>query len=275
MQTDYSNQFANRVALVTGGTQGLGEATARLFARRGAIGVAICGRNIEHGTHIAKSITDETDCPVLFVPTDLMNIADCKNFVDQAAERFGRIDIFAGCAGTTERGSLDNTSEEVWNRIFAVNVRAPFFLIQRIVPWMRKNDIGPASARGWIVNVISISSHGGQPFLVPYSASKGALRTLTKNIAFGLLSDRIRVNGINLGWANTPSEHQVQISYHNKPDNWLEHASTFQPFGRLIEPNDVAHAVAFLTSEDSGIMTGSIIDYDQSVIGCRFKKPGE
>lgn len=270
-----SKQFAGRVCVVTGGTQGLGETTARLFAERGAAGVAICGRNAEKGEAVAAAITEETGCPVLYVQTDLTDPEQCAHFVRSAGERFGRIDVFSSCAGSTERGWIDDTTPEIWDRIFATNVRGPFFMIQEAVKWMRKNDLGDHCARGWIVNVISISAHGGQPFLVPYAASKGALQTLTKNIAFGLLEDRIRVNGLNIGWLNTPNEHAIQQSFHDRDANWLEEAAPLQPFGRLIEPIDVANAIAFFGSEESGVVTGSVVDFDQTIIGCRFKKPGE
>lgn len=271
----YSEQFKGRVCVVTGGTQGLGEATARLFAQRGAAGVALCGRNVQNGESVASSIKQETGCPALYVPTDISKPEECAHFVREAGEQFGRIDVFASCAGTTERGWIDDTTPEIWDRIFATNVRGPFFMIQEAVKWMRRNPLDDASARGWIVNVISISAHGGQPFLVPYASSKGALQTLTKNLAFGLIEDRIRVNGLNIGWLNTPNEHAVQQSFHHRDPNWLEEAAPLQPFGRLIEPMDVANAIAFLGSEESGVVTGSVMDFDQTVIGCRFKKPGE
>jgi NAD(P)-dependent dehydrogenase (short-subunit alcohol dehydrogenase family) len=269
------NHFEGRIALVTGSTQGLGQATAELLARRGIAGIAICGRNREKGNAVAESITEETGCPVLYVQTDMGSIHDCERFVDKAGERFGRIDIFASCAGTTRRGWIGDTTQEIWDDVFAVNVRGPFFMIQRAVPWMRRNALSPGSARGWIASVVSISAHGGQPFLVPYAASKGALQTVLKNAAYGLLKDRIRVNGLNIGWANTPHEHDIQQEYHNRKPNWLEQAAPLQPFGRLIEPEDVARALAFLASDESGIMTGSVIDYDQTVVGCRLAKPGE
>jgi NAD(P)-dependent dehydrogenase (short-subunit alcohol dehydrogenase family) len=145
--------------------------------------------------------------------------------------------------------------------MFAVNARAPFLLIQGAARIMKREGRG-----GAIVNIITMSSHGGQPKLVPYSASKGALVTLTKNVAHGLLEDRIRVNGLNIGWANTPNEHAVQLA-EGQPENWLELAEARQPFGRLISTGDVANAVLFLISADSGVMTGSVIDFDQTIIG--------
>src|SRR5262249_44559306 len=100
------------------------------------------------------------------------------------------------------RRGVDDTTIELWDRMFAVNVRAPFFLLQRAVAVMR-----PRGIQGSVVNVISVTSYGGAPYLATYAASKGALVTLTRNAANSLLRDRIRVNGLNLGWTNTPGEH--------------------------------------------------------------------
>jgi NAD(P)-dependent dehydrogenase (short-subunit alcohol dehydrogenase family) len=119
---------------------------------------------------------------------------------------------------------------------------------------------------GSIVNIITMSSHGGQPFITPYSASKGALAVLTKNVAHALRHERIRVNGINMGWADTPNEHLVQMA-EGKPADWLEKAEAEQPFGRLIKPDDIARLCLYLLGPQSGLMTGSLIDYDQMVMG--------
>ena len=124
-----------------------------------------------------------------------------------------------------------------------------------------------------MVNILSMSAHGGQPFLAAYSGSKGALATLTRNAACSLMPWRIRVNGLNIGWMNTPGEDRIMRVYHDAQDGWLEEAAAAQPFGRLIEPAEVARAVAFLVSRESGLMTGSIIDFDQSVLGCYESAP--
>jgi NAD(P)-dependent dehydrogenase (short-subunit alcohol dehydrogenase family) len=182
--------------------------------------------------------------------------------VDAAEEKFEQIDVLVNAAGLSARSGVDDTTPEGWDELFAVNVRAPFFLLQRAARVMRSRAI-----EGSVVNVISLSSYGGQPCLTPYSASKGALATLTRNSANALLTDRIRVNGINFGWINTPGEHEAQKRWHDAADDWLEHAAAAQPFGRLIEPDEAARAIAFLASDESGLMTGSIVDFDQTVIG--------
>ena len=126
---------------------------------------------------------------------------------------------------------------------------------------------------GAMINVLSMSSHGGQPFISAYCGSKGALATLTKNIAFSLMRKRIRVNGLNIGWMDSPGEDRIQKEYHGAPADWLAKAEATLPFGRLIKPQEVARAVAYLASAESGLITGSLIDFDQSVDGCYEAPP--
>ena len=260
-------QFAGKVVVITGGTQGLGEATARLLAERGAAGLVLCGRSAERGWEIAEEIAGQ-GCPAEFVRADLARVEDCAQVIGAADQSFGRIDVLVNCAGLTERGTILDTTPELFDRMFAVNVRAPFFLMQGAARVMTRERIP-----GAMVNILSMSSHGGQPFICPYSASKGALATLTRNVAFSLMRDRIRVNGLNIGWTDTPGEHQIQKAAHGAPDDWLASAEREQPFGRLIKPLEVARAIAFLASDESGLMTGAIVDFDQSVHGAYETPP--
>jgi NAD(P)-dependent dehydrogenase (short-subunit alcohol dehydrogenase family) len=250
-----------KIAIVTGGTQGLGEAITRLFAERGAAGLVICGRNARAGEQVASELS-AAGCPTVFVQADLANVADCRKVVAKAEERFGRVDALVNAAGLSDRGDIFDTTEERFNEIFNVNVRAPFFLIQESVRIMRRQKIA-----GSIVNIQSMSAHGGQPFITAYCASKGALATLTKNVAHSLLKFRIRVNGLNIGWMSTPGEDRIMKTYHDAKDGWLEAAVKTRPFGRLLDPKEVARACAYLCSDESGLMTGSNIDFDQNVVG--------
>jgi NAD(P)-dependent dehydrogenase (short-subunit alcohol dehydrogenase family) len=152
--------------------------------------------------------------------------------------------------------------------MFAVNVRAPFFLMQEAVKVMRREKI-----EGTIVNIGSMSAKAGQPFIVAYCASKGALETLTKNTAYALLRNRIRVNGLNIGWMASEGEDRIQKEYHDAPADWLEKAAASQPFGRLVDPEEVARACAYLSSGESGLMTGSVICFDQSIWGAYDGSP--
>ncbi|PVE24839.1 short-chain dehydrogenase [Microvirga sp. KLBC 81] len=262
-----SAQFENAVAVVTGGTQGLGETIARTLAERGAAGLVICGRNAERGEAVAREITAQ-GCRTEFVKADLSHMDDTRQVMVRADSAFGRVDVLVNAAGITDRGTIFDTSPELFDRMFAVNVRAPFFLMQDAAKIMRREKI-----EGTMVNILSMSAHGGQPFITAYSGSKGALATLTKNAAFSLMPWRIRVNALNIGWMNTPGEDKTLRTYHGAQDGWLERAAKEQPFGRLLETAEVARAVAFLASNESGMMTGSVIDFDQSVIGCYESAP--
>jgi NAD(P)-dependent dehydrogenase (short-subunit alcohol dehydrogenase family) len=256
-----NGQMQGKIAVITGGTQGLGEAIARLFAARGAAGLVICGRNAAHGERVAADLSGK-GCPTEFVAADLAHVEQCRRVIARADARFGTLHVLVNAAAVTDRGTILDTSPELFDRIFAVNVRAPFFLIQDAAKLMRRDKVA-----GAIVNIQSISAHGGQSFITAYCASKGALATLTKNVAFSLMPDRIRVNGLNIGWMDTPGEHRIQRTYHDAAADWLAQAEAMQPFGRLIKPEEVARAAAYLASEESGLMTGSVIDFDQQVVG--------
>jgi NAD(P)-dependent dehydrogenase (short-subunit alcohol dehydrogenase family) len=259
--------LAGKVAVVTGGTQGLGEAIARLFAERGAAGLVICGRQQDKGQAVAADLTRQ-GCRTEFVRADLARLEDARAVTAAADRAFGRVDALVNAAGITDRGTIFDTSPELFDRIFAVNTRAPFFLMQDAAKIMRRERI-----EGAMVNILSMSAHGGQPFIAAYSGSKGALATLTKNAAFSLMPWRIRVNALNIGWMNTPGEDRIMRLNHGAEDGWLDKAAAGQPFGRLIDPAEVARACAFLVTAESGLMTGAVIDFDQSVAGCYESPP--
>ncbi|MBB5703813.1 NAD(P)-dependent dehydrogenase (short-subunit alcohol dehydrogenase family) [Ochrobactrum daejeonense] len=262
-----NGQFSGKVAVITGSTQGLGAATARLFAERSAKGLVICGRSAERGRAQAEQLS-ELGAKVVFVQADLEKIEDCRKIVAEADRVFGRLDVLVNAAGLTDRGTILDTTPELFDRLFAVNMRAPFFLIQEAIKLFRRDKV-----EGTIVNISSMSSMGGQPFIAAYCASKGALDTLTRNVAYSVLRNRIRVNSLNIGWMASDGEDRIQREFHDAPENWLETAAKAQPFGRLIDPVEVARAIAFLASEESGLMTGAIVNFDQSIWGAYGSSP--
>ncbi|MFD2250384.1 hypothetical protein FHS82_001868 [Pseudochelatococcus lubricantis] len=249
-----------KIAVVTGGTQGLGAAIATLFADRGAQGIVICGRSRDKGEAKAEAIGRQTGARVVFQQADLGNVEDCRAVIARADSEFGRVDALVNAAALTDRGTILDTSPELFDAMFAVNVRGPFFLMQEALKLMRREQ-----TEGTVVNICSMSAEAGQPFIAAYCSSKGALATLTRNTAYAVLRNRIRVNALNIGWMASDGEDRIQREYHGAADNWLEEAAAAQPFGRLIDPREVARAVAFLSSAESGLMTGSVVNYDQSV----------
>ncbi|SFY44630.1 NAD(P)-dependent dehydrogenase, short-chain alcohol dehydrogenase family [Paracoccus pantotrophus] len=255
------NRIDGKIAVVTGGTQGLGAAIARLFAEAGAAGIVIVGRGVEKGQAVATEITAATGVPVEMVAADLGRIEDVQAVIPAADKRFGRVDILVNAAGLTDRGNLLNTTPELFDRMFAVNTRAPFFLMQDAAKVMTREGI-----EGRIVNIGSMSALVGQPFLAPYAGSKGALATLTRHAGFALMRHRIHVNQLDIGWMNSDHERALVLSETGDPD-FIDRAAAQKPFGRILDPKEVARAVLWMASDDSGMMTGAVIPFDQSVHG--------
>jgi NAD(P)-dependent dehydrogenase (short-subunit alcohol dehydrogenase family) len=262
MSDAYSHSsVAGQVAVVTGGAQGIGEATARLLAARGAAGIAIVDRRRDKGEAVAASL-NEAGTKTIFIETDLAIHDQVKRVIPAVDAAFGRVDIVCNIAGLTDRGTLLDTDLELFDRMFAINVRAPFFLLQDAVTVMKREGRG-----GSVVNISSVNAHVGGPNLAAYSASKAAIVNLTKNTANAFNMDRIRANAVLPGWVDTPGEHETLKKFHDAPDNWLEAAEKSRPFGKLLKADDVARMIVFLASPESAPMTGSVIDYEQAVFG--------
>jgi NAD(P)-dependent dehydrogenase (short-subunit alcohol dehydrogenase family) len=255
-----AQRLDGKVLVVTGATQGLGAAIARRAARIGAAGIVISGRDADRGGRTRDELV-AVGCEAEFVAADLSRAEPCAAIIEACAQRFGRLDGLVNAAGLSTRGTLDDTSVELWDRLFAVNARAPFLLMQHAARLIRAGGQG-----GSVVNIITMASHGGEPVLAAYAASKGALATLTRNAGYSLQPDRIRVNGLNIGWTATEGEHGVQTAT-GRPDDWLADADARSPLGRLLRPDDIAPMVTYLLSDAARMVTGSIIDFDQTVHG--------
>jgi NAD(P)-dependent dehydrogenase (short-subunit alcohol dehydrogenase family) len=250
-----------RVVIVTGSSQGVGLAIAHAVARAGVEGLVLTGRDAGKGA-AARTEVERSGAPTLFVAADLEQ-SDAPNLIfDAALKRFGHVDGVVNSAALTDRGSLVDADVRFWDRLFAVNVRAPFFLMQRLVNHLRERK-----APGSIVNILSVHARGGAPELAVYASSKSALAGLTKNSAHAHRFDRIRVNGIILGWVDSPGERQMQAVTLGKGEGWLAEAAASMPFGRLLNPDDVARLSLFLLSDASEPMSGALIDYTQNVFG--------
>jgi len=250
----------DRVVLISGGTSGLGAAIARAAAREGAR-VAVIGRRREPGEALAAEL-GAAGTKALFVQADVGDVAQARACVAAVIEGFGRVDSLVSAAGLTSRGTLLDTTPELFDAHIAVNLKAPFFLMQAVVA-----DLVARRAPGTIVNVISSSEHGGQPYLAPYVAAKAGLAGLTRNAAHAHRWDKIRINGLNIGWTDTEGEDATQRQFHGAGDDWREKAGASLPMGKLGQVDEIADFVVFLLSDRSGVVTGSVIDWDQNVPG--------
>jgi len=250
-----------RVVIVTGAAQGIGRAIALRAAQAGAAGLLVTDRTA------AEAVVDEltaAGAPAAFVAADLED-ANAANWVASAClDRFGRIDALVNAAGATTRASLASGDAATFDRLMAVNARAPLLLMQRAIADMRSRN-----AEGSIVNILTMNVHGGSPNVALYAASKAALALLTRNAAHAHRFERIRVNGVNVGWTDTPGERATQGSIEGRGDAWLDARAAEQPYGRLLAADDVARLALFLLSDSSAPMTGAIIDQEQWVVGAR------
>lgn len=259
--SDLNRRHDDTAAVVTGGAQGVGFAIARQLAAEGCRRLVLAGRDVHKGERAAAELAGPGRT-VRFVALDLQDVEACLRLIDTAAAELGTVDALVNAAALGARGTLVDTSPELWNEMFATNARAPFFLMQGFVQHRLAQGGG-----GAIVNILSQCAHCGQSYLAAYSASKGALATLTKNVANAYRHNRIRCNAILPGWMDTPGEDATQRRFHGATDGWLERAEAAQPMGQLCKPHQLAGLASYLLSPDAGVMTGALIDYDQNVPG--------
>jgi NAD(P)-dependent dehydrogenase (short-subunit alcohol dehydrogenase family) len=249
-----------KIVLVNGGSQGVGAGIVRAAAREGA-SVVLTGRRTEAGDALVAELAS-SGATASFVRADLSDPAQARGSVEQTVAAHGRIDCLVNAAGLTSRGTLLDTAPELFDAHIAVNLRAPFFAMQAAVA-----DMVARKAPGTIVNIISNCAHGGPPYLAAYSAAKAGLAGLTRNAAHAHRWDRIRINGLNIGWTDTEGEDVIQRTFHGAGDDWREQAARTLPMGKLGQVDEIADFVVLLLSDRSGVVTGSVVDWDQNVLG--------
>jgi len=248
-------------ALVTGGSQGLGLAICRQLIAEGCTRIVLTSRNAEKGAAAVAELR-ALGADAHSIPVEMGNIDQVQAMIGQAVDLIGPVTALVNCAANTNRGSILDTTPDQWDAIMDVNAKGAFFALQGFA----KHCIA-AGHPGSAVNILSIVIYGGLPFLAPYVASKAALGGITKNAAAALAKHRIRVNGINVGWMDTPGEDARQKESHDRAPGWQAEAEANMPFGMLVKPEHVAQQTSFLLGQDSGVITGSLIDFDQQVVG--------
>lgn len=247
-----------KVALITGATTGIGRGIAEHFARIGAA-AAVHGRNEAEGRRVVDGLR-AAGRQAVFIAGDLRDPETCRRVVREAIAWQGGLDVLVNNAAITTRGTIEDAPLELWEEMIGVNLRAPFLCIQEAVRSMK------GRGGGSIVNIGSVNAYIGAPSLGPYSVSKGGLMTMTRNAASALKQYRIRVNQLNVGWTLTEGEDRVQKAQGRHAD-WLADAIATRPFGRLLSPEDIAIPAAYFASDDSALITGSVLDLEQEPLG--------
>ena len=255
-----------RTAIVTGAAQGVGAACVEALRQGGAARFLLVDRDVDPLRQTADRLRAE-GADVRMLVLDLQDAGAILRDFRAAIAELGPVDTLVNAAGTTARGGLSDTTPDLFDFVFQVNVRAPLLTMQVVTPAMTMRG-------GTIVNIASMLAYGGPPFLATYAASKAALVALTRNTANALKRDHVRCHAINLGWTWTPGEQRTQTQTHGLAEDWRETVGAKQPFGRLLMPEDPAALTAFLASDAARMMTGAIVDLDQFVAGCIDDNPG-
>jgi NAD(P)-dependent dehydrogenase (short-subunit alcohol dehydrogenase family) len=241
-----------KVAVITGGTQGIGAAVGSLFVAEGAR-VVLGGRQREKGEALARSLGG------IYQETDLARVDDCRGLVDAALKAYDGVDILVNCAADSTRSTVDDFTPEFFDRQFAINVRAPLLLAQRAAASLRKR-------RGAIINIGSVNSFMGEPKLLVYAATKGALETASRNLANALKFDRVRVYCLNLGWVDTEGERAVLAKLGHPPD-FIDKQGARWPLERPLKPAEVADVCLFLASDKAAPFSGTVLELEQFPTG--------
>ncbi len=251
----------NRVILVTGANEGIGFSIARTCHDRGAK-VVLHGLDADALETSARALGPDAS----FIAADLNEADAPTRIVDFVIDQHGRIDGLVNNAAALDRCTLDTVSADLIDRMFAVNLRAPVMLIQAAAAQMAKQKSG-----GNIVNIGSVNASCGAPTLLIYSATKGAMATVTRNLGATLGPDHVRINQINVGWTVTENENRIQAA-EGQPENWHDLVpDDYKPSGALLSPDQIARHAAFWLSDESAPVTGQVTDVEQyPMIGRAF-----
>jgi NAD(P)-dependent dehydrogenase (short-subunit alcohol dehydrogenase family) len=246
-------RLEGKVAWISGATSGIGEATARLFAREGAK-VALVGRRIALSRKMAAQLKAE-GAETLAVACDVSNERQVRDSIQRTVAAFGRLDILVNNAGMVHVKLLHKYTGSEWDRVMGVNVKSMFFALKHAFPHLRK------AKRSYVVNVGSISSFVGQALTPVYTTSKHAIVGLTKSIALDYAADGVRCNCVCPGITDTPMLRE-HLNVQPDPDAALAHRLRRVPMAVALTPHDVAKSILFFSSEDSAGITGTTLVID-------------
>lgn len=244
-------RLKNKVIIVTGSTSGIGKAIAERAVAEGA-------RVLIHGIDRAagEGVVAALGANAALHLDDLLDPASAQRIVDAAQRAFGRLDAVVNNAALVARSTLATTTAETFDRMMAINVRAPLLLIQAAFAHLKAN-------RGCVLNIGSINALSGEATLLDYSMSKGALQTMSRNLANAHAHEGVRVNHFNVGWVLSDREYHMQIA-EGQPADWPERIpKTFAPSGRIMKPEEIAAAAVYWLGDESYPVSGAVVDLEQ------------
>lgn len=244
--------LTGKVILVTGSTMGIGEAIARKCVAEGAQ-VMLHGLEEAEGLALVSEFKGAAD----LILGDLADALVPARMIESTVRAFGKLDAIVNNAAMVSRGRIEDSDAAFFDKIMAVNVRAPYLLIQAALPHLQ-------ATRGNVVNIGSVNAYSGEENLLPYSISKGALMTLSRNLGDTLpRSHGVRVNQINPGWVLTEMERRRKQDEGMAEDWPAALPKLFAPSGRLFRPDEIAHAVLYFLSDAAGPISGQVLDIEQ------------
>ncbi|MCH2504626.1 MAG: glucose 1-dehydrogenase [Dehalococcoidia bacterium] len=243
-------RLENKVALISGGARGMGAAEAILFAGEGA--KVVIGDVLEDEGRQTEAQINESGGECLFLRLDVTSESNWQDAVAATVSRFGKLDILVNNAGIFPLGTVEDTSEDLWDRVMAINAKGVFMGTKHAIPEMRK------PGGGSIINISSIAGLIGSRGAAAYGASKGAVRIFTKSTAIQYAADGIRANSVHPGIIETPMSIPTILTTEEQRDTQINRT----PLGRIGTADDVASGILFLASDESSFMTGSELVID-------------
>ncbi|MEP7324098.1 MAG: SDR family oxidoreductase [Saprospiraceae bacterium] len=246
-------RLQNKVIIITGSTTGIGKAIALRCVEEGA-NVIIHGLEASWGNEVINSLPKER--AALHIE-DLTNEGTPARLIDLAIKRFGKLDAIVNNAAKVISSDIHTTDLVLFRQVLEVNTLVPYSLIQAALPYL-------IQSKGCVLNIGSVNAYSGEPNLMAYSVSKGALMTLTRNLGDSLHRDHgVRVNQINPGWVLTETEIQRKRD-HGLSDDWYKDIpSVYAPSGRILKPSEIAAAAIYWLADESGPISGQVVDLEQ------------
>jgi NAD(P)-dependent dehydrogenase (short-subunit alcohol dehydrogenase family) len=246
-------RLKDKVAIVTGGTSGIGEAASYLYAEEGALVTIVGYKHVNEGKAIVSNI-EKKGGKAIFVQANVANEEDNKKIIEETVKAFGRIDTLFSNAAIMHYKTITDTSTEEWDNIMTVNVRSAFLVCKYAIPVMIKNGGGSIVIDASIDGIIGCPDEG------PYIVSKGALIALMKSMAVDYGRQNIRVNAIAPGWIETPMTADQLLIPGNR-----ERAAELNLLNKIGSPREVANAALFLASDEASFITGAVLTVDGGV----------